>query len=65
MNQDKKTAFKESGYLLEKGLFKKSETVVFEQEFDKIISQLRKSGENINARWGSGLTKNWNLKIPK
>ncbi len=31
--------------------------VVFEQEFDKIISQLKKSGENINARWGSGLTK--------
>ena len=57
MNQDKKTRFKKSGYLLEKGLFKKSETVIFEQEFDKIISQLKKSGENINARWGSDLTK--------
>ena len=57
MNQDKNATFKQSGYLLEKGLFKKSETVVFEQEFDKIISQLTKSGENINARWGSGLTK--------
>ena len=57
MNQDKKATFKQSGYLLAKGLFKKPETVVFEQEFDKIISQLKKSGENINARWGSGLTK--------
>ena len=57
LNQDKKIAFKQSGYLLEKGLFKQSEAVVFEQEFDKIISQLKKSGENINARWGSDLTK--------
>ena len=57
MNQDKKATFKQSGYLLAKGLFKKPETVIFEQEFDKIISQLKKSGENINARWGSGLTK--------
>ena len=57
LNQDKKLAFKQSGYLLEKGLFKQSEAVIFEQEFDKIISQLKKSGENINARWRSGLTK--------
>ena len=49
--------FNKQGYHLEEGLFHKKEIELFEKEFDKIILQLRKSGENINARWGSELTK--------
>ncbi len=58
MTKNKEKVFKQNGYFLAKGLFKKREVLLFEEEFDKITSQLKKSGENINARWGSYLTKN-------
>ena len=46
------------GYCLSNGIFTKKETILFEKEFDRIISQIKKGDENINARWGSELTKN-------
>ena len=49
--------FRKYGYLLKSGLYTKSNISRYEAEFDKIIKQLRRSGENINARWNSCLTK--------
>ena len=57
MTKKIKSIFNDQGYYLKEGLFQKKEIKMFEKEFDKIILQLRKSGENINARWGSSLTK--------
>ena len=57
MTKKIKSIFNDQGYYLKEGLFQKKEIKMFEKEFDKIILQLRKSGENINARWGSRLTK--------
>ena len=56
LNHSAKSQFNKEGYYVARGLFKK-DVGVFEKEFDKIILQLKKSGENINARWGSELTK--------
>ena len=49
--------FKEKGYCLEKAVFSSEATATLASEFDQIIAQLKKSGENINASWGSELTK--------
>tara|TARA_B100000676_G_C18029209_1_gene817545 strand:- start:951 stop:1730 length:780 start_codon:yes stop_codon:yes gene_type:complete len=54
----KKTKFEKNGFYLARGLFDKNQISVFEKEFDKIVNQIKKSGEYINARWGSELTKN-------
>ena len=48
----KKKAFENNGYCFYKNLFTKSEISILEREFDKIVLQLKQSGENINARWG-------------
>ena len=64
MNQEKKS-FNKNGYLLAKNLFNKTEVFILEKEFNKIVSQLKKSGENINANWGSCLTKSIDPKSPK
>ena len=58
MKNDTQIKFKNSGYILKKRLYTKRDTLIYEAEFDKIIKQLKKSNENINARWGSDLTKN-------
>ena len=50
--------FNKNGFLLKKKLFKKKEFDIYVKEFDKIVIQLKKSKENINARWGSKLTSN-------
>ena len=42
--------------LIERGVFTAGEIKTLENEFDQIVTQLKKSGENINARWGSDLT---------
>ena len=65
MKIDKKVFFKNNGYYIEKGLFNKSEITVLDKEFNKIISQLEKSGENINANWRSDLTKDIDPKNSK
>ena len=49
--------FDENGFYLAKQLFNKNKVLTLEKEFDKIINQLKSSGENLNARWGSTLTK--------
>ena len=53
----KVTQFYKKGYALEKGIFPIGEIDALENEFDQIFTQLKESGENINARWGSDLTR--------
>ena len=48
--------FNKNGFIFKKNLFKPKDAYVYLKEFDKIVSQLKKSNENINARWGSELT---------
>ena len=50
--------FSKNGYYLKKTIFSKSLIDLYESEFDKIVHQLKKSREDINARWGSQLTSN-------
>ena len=49
--------FKEKGFCVINNLFNSDIIDTLSSEFDRIVSQLQKSGENINARWGSELTK--------
>ncbi len=49
--------FKEKGFCLEKNVFTPDAVQTLSSEFDRIVSQIQESGENINARWGSELTK--------
>ena len=51
------STFNEQGYYLAKGLFSQRAISYLEKEFDKIVNQINASNENINARWGSELTK--------
>ena len=62
MNASKKKFFYDNGYFLAKNLFKESSISVLEEEFDKIISQLKQSGEDINARWGGNVIKKTDVK---
>lgn len=57
MKNNNLSKFENDGFLLQKNLFCKTDLLRFEIEFDKILSQLNNSNENINARWGSPLTK--------
>ncbi|MDA9935169.1 phytanoyl-CoA dioxygenase family protein [Candidatus Marinimicrobia bacterium] len=50
--------FSKDGYYLKKTIFSKNLIDLYESEFDKIVHQLKKSREDINARWGSKLTSN-------
>ena len=49
--------FKEKGFCVQSSLFNKEALQKYSLDFDRIVTQLRGSGENINARWGSELTK--------
>ena len=49
--------FKEKGFCVINNLFNSDVVDTLSSEFDRIVSQLQKSGENINARWSSELTK--------
>ncbi len=62
MKNNTKTKYNDDGYIIKKGIYSKREALVYEAEFDKIVSQLKKSSENINARWGSPLTKDLEIK---
>ena len=62
MKHSRKSFFDENGYFLAKNLFKESSISVLEKEFDKIISQLKESGEDINARWGGDVSKETDVK---
>ena len=62
MNGSKKSFFNDNGYFLAKNIFKESIISVLEKEFDKIVSQLEQSGEDINARWGGNVSKKTDVK---
>ena len=49
--------FKENGFYAQSSLFTKEVLQKYSLEFDRIVAQLQESGEDINARWGSELTK--------
>ena len=57
MSRAIQSQFSKTGYAIEKGVFTDAEIETLENEFDQIVTQLKKSGENINARWGSNLTR--------
>ena len=65
MKNSRKKFFYNNGYFLAKNLFKEPSISVLEKEFDKIISQLNQSGENINARWGGDVSKETDVKNSK
>jgi phytanoyl-CoA hydroxylase len=50
--------FNNNGFLLKKNLFRGSDLQSLKSEFDFIVSCLKNSDEDINASWGSPLTKN-------
>ena len=47
--------FDENGYYFAKGVYSPDEVRVMENDFDRVVDQLVKSDENINARWGGRL----------
>ena len=57
MKHSRESFFSKNGYFLAKNLFNKSDVSVLEKEFDKIVFQLKQSGEHINARWGGEVSK--------
>ncbi len=48
---DIKTIFNEKGYYLAKKVFNDQQIKILERDFDKIVNQLSKSGEDIDATW--------------
>ena len=57
MNEKQK--FEEKGFLLQKKIFDDFSIEKYLKGFDEIVLQLERSDEDINARWGSKLTKNY------
>ena len=47
--------FQENGYYFAKGVYSPQEVNLMEHDFDRVVDQLVKSDENINARWGGRL----------
>ena len=62
MKHSRERFFSKNGYFLAKNLFNKSDVSVLEKEFDKIVFQLKQSGEHINARWGGEVAKKTDLE---
>ena len=50
MKNNNLSKFENNGFLLQKNIFSETDLKIFEIEFDKILSQLKKSNENDNAR---------------
>lgn len=44
--------FAENGYYIAKGVFSPEDVKGLERDFDRIVSQMLASGEQLNARWG-------------
>jgi phytanoyl-CoA hydroxylase len=44
--------FHENGYYVAKGVYSPDEIATLETDFDRIVAQLRGSGEVVDARWG-------------
>ena len=57
MKREVLSTFNEQGYYLARGLFSQRAISNLQKEFDKIVNQMNASNENINARWGSELTR--------
>jgi len=49
---DNKTFWEEQGYFHAQGVFSAEELAQMEGDFDRIVSQLSKTGDEANARWG-------------
>ncbi len=47
--------FQENGYYFAKGVYSPEELKLMEHDFDRVVDQLLKSDENVNARWGGRL----------
>lgn len=47
--------FHENGYYFAKGVYSPEEVKLMEHDFDRVVDQLLKSDENVNARWGGRL----------
>ena len=47
--------FQENGYYFAKGVYSPEEIKTMESDFDRVVDQLLKSDENVNARWGGRL----------
>ena len=47
--------FDENGYFFAKGVYSHDEIKTMEYDFDRVVDQLVKSDENVNARWGGRL----------
>ena len=47
--------FDENGYYFAKGVYSPDEIKTMEHDFDRVVDQLLKSDENVNARWGGRL----------
>lgn len=45
-------SFQENGYYLAKNVYSPAEVAELERDFDRIVAQLRGSGEKVDARWG-------------
>ena len=52
-----KSFFDKNGYYLAKGIYNSSLLGRMQDDFDRVTQQLLASKENINARWGSQLTR--------
>ncbi len=48
--------WQENGYYLARGVFDGAQIAELEGAFDRIVTQLTQSGENVNARWGGAAT---------
>jgi phytanoyl-CoA hydroxylase len=46
-----KSFFDENGYCVVKGVYNPAEVKELEEEFDRIVAQISRVGENVNARW--------------
>ena len=53
---DIRTQFEEQGYFVARGLFSPAEVALLEADFDRIVRQLRASGEDVDATWDGGQT---------
>lgn len=50
--------FARDGYYLARGVYPEAVLRELEQDFDRMVAQLERSGENVNARWrGEGMDK--------
>ena len=50
--QDISKFYEENGYYLARGVFSREELAELETDFDRIVTQISATGENVNARWG-------------